>query len=82
MTIKLIRLSNQAIERRIRLKTRTGIGRCGILSRRAFRLSLWQSTPPTPIELAGGLNVEMEWQVVRGEALELSRLAQRALSAG
>ena len=71
MSIKPIRLSGQAKEQLIRLKTRTGIARWNILCRWAFCLSLQQPTPPTPVEIAADSNVEMEWQVVGGEAHEL-----------
>jgi DNA sulfur modification protein DndE len=71
MSIKQIRLSAQARERLIRLKTRTGINQWNILCRWAFCLSLQQATPPTPIEIPADSNVEMEWQVFGGEAHEL-----------
>jgi DNA sulfur modification protein DndE len=71
MSIKQIRLSAQAKEQLIRLKTRTGIGQWNILCRWAFCLSLRQPTPPTPIEVPADSNVEMSWQVFAGEAQEL-----------
>ena len=71
MSIKQIRLSAQAREQLIRLKTRTGINQWNILCRWAFCLSLQQATPPTPIEIPADSNVEMEWQVFGGEAHEL-----------
>ncbi len=71
MSIKQIRLSAQAREQLIRLKTRTGINQWNILCRWAFYLSLQQATPPTPIEIPADSNVEMEWQVFGGEAHEL-----------
>ncbi|MGB0070530.1 MAG: DNA sulfur modification protein DndE [Isosphaeraceae bacterium] len=71
MSIKQIRLSAQAREQLIRLKTRTGITQWNILCRWAFCLSLQQATPPTPIEIPADSNVEMEWQVFGGEAHEL-----------
>ena len=51
MSIKQVRLSAQAKEQLIRLKTRTGIQHWNILCRWAFCLSLKQPTPPTPIEV-------------------------------
>ena len=71
MSIKQIRLSGQAREQLIRLKTRTGITQWNILCRWAFCLSLQQPTPPTPIEIPADSNVEMDWQVFGGEAHEL-----------
>jgi DNA sulfur modification protein DndE len=71
MSIKQFRLSAQAREQLIRLKTRTGITQWNILCRWAFCLSLRQSTPPTPIEVPSDSNVELTWQVFGGEAQEL-----------
>jgi DNA sulfur modification protein DndE len=71
MSIKQIRLSAQAREQLIRLKTWTGINKRNILCRWAFCLSLQQTAPPTPIEIPADSNVEMEWQVFGGEAHEL-----------
>ena len=51
MSIKQFRLSAQARNQLIRLKTRTGITQWNILCRWAFCLSLRQPTPPTPIEI-------------------------------
>ncbi len=71
MSIKQIRLSNQAKEQLIRLKTRTGIQQWNILCRWAFCLSLKEPTPPTPIDIPADSNVEMSWQVFGGEHNEL-----------
>jgi len=71
MSIKQFRLSAQAREQLIRLKTRTEIAQWNILCRWAFCLSLRQPTPPTPIEVPADSNVEMTWQVFGGEAQEL-----------
>lgn len=71
MIIKQFRLSAQAREQLIRLKTRTGITQWNILCRWAFCLSLRQPTPPTPVEVPADSNVEMTWQVFGGEAQEL-----------
>jgi DNA sulfur modification protein DndE len=71
MTIKQIRLSSQAKEQLIRLKTRTGISQWNILCRWAFCLSLAEPTPPTPIEIPADSNVEMSWPVFGGEHHEL-----------
>jgi DNA sulfur modification protein DndE len=71
MSIKQVRLSGQAKDQLIRLKTRTGIAQWNILCRWAFCLSLKQPTPPTPIDVPADSNVEMTWQVFGGEAQEL-----------
>lgn len=71
MTIRQVRLSNQAKEQLIRLKTRTGIQQWNILCRWAFCLSLKEPTPPTPIDIPADSNVEMSWQVFGGEHHEL-----------
>ncbi len=71
MSIKQIRLSAQAREQLIRLKTKTGVGQWNILCRWAFCLSLRHPSPPTPLEIPADSNVEMSWQVFAGEAHEL-----------
>ena len=71
MSIKQVRLSNQAEEQLILLKTRTGIQQWNILCRWALCLSLKEKTPPTPIDIPADSNVEMTWQVFGGEHNEL-----------
>ncbi len=71
MTIKQVRLSNQAKDQLIRLKSKTGIAQWNILCRWAFCLSLRQPTPPTPVDVPADSNVEMTWQVFGGESHEL-----------
>jgi DNA sulfur modification protein DndE len=71
MSLKQIRLSAQAKEQLIRLKTKTGIGQWNILCRWAFCLSLRQPAPPTPVEIPADSNVEMTWAVFGGDAHEL-----------
>ncbi|HEV3256887.1 MAG TPA: DNA sulfur modification protein DndE [Gemmataceae bacterium] len=71
MSLKQIRLSAQAKDQLIRLKTRTGISQWNILCRWAFCLSMRQPTPPTPIEVPADSNVEMTWQVFGGDCQEL-----------
>ncbi len=71
MSIKQIRLSSQAKDQLIRLKTRTGIDQWNILCRWAFCLSLAEPTPPTPIDIPTDSNVEMTWHVFAGECHEL-----------
>lgn len=69
--IKQIRLSSQAKDQLIRLKTRTGIQNWNVLCRWAFCVSLSAETPPTPIEIPTDSNVEMSWVVFGGEYHEL-----------
>lgn len=71
MSIKQIRLSSQAKEKLMRLKTRTGIQQWNILCRWAFCLSLKEPTPPTPIDIPADSNVEMSWHVFGGDCHEL-----------
>jgi len=71
MIVKQIRLSTQAKDQLIRLKTRTGIQNWNILCRWAFCVSLKETTPPTPIEIPADSNVEMSWHVFGGEHHEL-----------
>ncbi len=71
MSIKQIRLSNQAKDQLIRLKTKTGIQQWNILCRWALCLSLKEPTPPTPIDIPTDSNVEMTWHVFGGEQHEL-----------
>jgi DNA sulfur modification protein DndE len=78
MAIKQVRLSAQAKEQLIRLKTRTGLTQWNILCRWAFCLSLRQPSPPTPVEVPADSNVEMTWQVFGGEAQELYLAVRRS----
>jgi DNA sulfur modification protein DndE len=71
MSIKQVRLSTQAKEQLIRLKTRTGIPHWNVLCRWAFCLSLKQDSPPVPMEITADSNVEMTWQVFGGDAHEI-----------
>lgn len=71
MKIRHFKLSGQAKDQLIRLKTRTGIEHWNTLCRWGFCLSLREETPPTPIEVPADSNVEMSWQVFGGEHAEL-----------
>ncbi|HUY34515.1 MAG TPA: DNA sulfur modification protein DndE [Pirellulales bacterium] len=71
MSIKQIRLSSQAKDQLIRLKTRTGIDQWNIVCRWALCLSLREPTPPSPVEIPADSNVEMSWLVFGGEHHEL-----------
>jgi DNA sulfur modification protein DndE len=84
VSIKQVRLSAQARDQLIRLKTRTGITQWNMLCRWALCLSLKQPTPPTPVEIPADSNVEMTWQVFGGEAQELylALLKERCVADG
>ena len=69
--IRNVKLSNQAKEQLIRLKTRTGIDQWNVLCRWALCVSLEEPTPPTPIDYPANSNVEMTWQTFAGEQHEL-----------
>ena len=71
MSIKQFRLSSQAKDQLIRLKTKTGIEHWNILCRWALCLSLREPTPPAPIDVPADSNVEMTWHVFGGEYHEL-----------
>ena len=69
--IRQFKVSSQARDQLIRLKSKTGIGQWNVLSRWALVASLREPTPPTPIEIPADSNVEMTWQVFGGEYSEL-----------
>ena len=71
MSIKQVRVSSQAKEQLIRLKTRTGIGQWNVMCRWALCVSLREPTPPSPVEVPADSNVEMSWHVFGGEQHEL-----------
>jgi DNA sulfur modification protein DndE len=71
MLIKQVRLSNQARDQLIRLKTRTGIQNWNVLCRWALCVSLREPTPPSPIDVPADSNVEMSWHTFGGEQHEL-----------
>jgi DNA sulfur modification protein DndE len=71
MSIRQVKLSNQAKEQLIRLKMRTGVPHWNVLCRWAFCLSLKQASPPAPLDVPADSNVEMTWQVFGGDAHEI-----------
>jgi DNA sulfur modification protein DndE len=71
MNINQIKLSTQAKEQLIRLKTRTGIAQWNVLCRWAFCLSLRQPSPPAGLDVPADSNVEMTWTVFGGDAHEI-----------
>ena len=71
MSIKTFRLSSQAKDQLIRLKSRTGVEQWNVLCRWALCLSLREATPPTPVDIPADSNVEISWHVFGGECHEL-----------
>ena len=69
--IKQIRLSSQARDKLVRIKSRTGITQWNILCRWAMAVSMKEPTPPTVVDIPADSNVEMSWQVFGGELNEL-----------
>ena len=69
--IKHFRVSAQARDQLIRLKSKTGIGQWNVLCRWALVVSLTEPSTPTPVEIPADSNVEMTWQVFGGEHSEL-----------
>jgi DNA sulfur modification protein DndE len=84
MSIKQVKVSTQAKEQLIRLKTRTGIAHWNVLCRWAFCLSLRQPTPPAALDIPADSNVEMSWHVFGGDAHEiyLALLKERCVADG
>ena len=84
MSIKQFRLSSQAKDQLIRLKTKTGIEHWNVLCRWAFCLSLREPTPPTPIEIPSDSNVELTWHTFGGDHhdLYLALLKERCVEEG
>ena len=71
MFIKQVRLSSQARDQLIRLKTRTGVAQWNILCRWALCVSLKEATPPTPVDVPADSNVEMTWETFGGDHFEV-----------
>ena len=69
--IKQIRLSSQARDQLIRLKSKTGLGNWNVICRWALNVSINEPTVPTPVDIPADSNVEMSWQVFAGEYGEL-----------
>jgi DNA sulfur modification protein DndE len=84
MSIKQVRVSTQAKEQLIRLKTRTRIVHWNVLCCWAFCLSLRQPTPPAAPDIPTDSNVEMSWHVFGGDAHEiyLALLTERCVADG
>jgi len=84
VSIKQVRVSAQARDQLIRLKTRTGIAHWNVLCRWAFCLSLRQPSSPAALDIPADSNVEMSWHVFGGDAHEiyLALLKERCVQDG
>ncbi|MGX8701602.1 DNA sulfur modification protein DndE [Caproiciproducens sp.] len=71
MTIKQVRLSQQAKDQLSRLKAKTGIRNWNILCRWALSYSLAEKTIPTDIPLVTDSNLEMSWYTFGGDYYEI-----------
>ncbi len=61
-----VRISQAAKDQLTKLKRTTKIEQWNILCRWAFCRSLAEPTPPSPVAIPAGSNVEMSWQVFGG----------------
>jgi DNA sulfur modification protein DndE len=85
MIIKQVRISSQAKDQLIRLKSKTGIQNWNVLCRWALCLSLREPSIPTDIEISTDSNgIEMDWNVFGGEYQEVyaALIKQRCLEDG
>jgi DNA sulfur modification protein DndE len=84
VSIKQFRLSSQARDQLIRLKSKTGISQWNVLCRWALTVSLSEPTPPTPVDIPADSNLEMTWHVFGGDLHEiyLALLKERVLRDG
>lgn len=71
MTIKQVRLSQQAKDQLSRLKAKTEIKNWNILCRWALSYSLAEKTIPTDIPLVTDSNLEMSWYTFGGDYYEI-----------
>jgi DNA sulfur modification protein DndE len=84
MSIKHIRLSQQAREQLSRLKRHTGIENFNVLCRWALCTSLAEQTPPPVIKIPADSNLEMTWEVFGGRYADvlLALVTQRCKEDG
>ena len=84
MIIKQIKLSQQAKDQLIRLKSKTGIQHWNVLCRWAFCLSLSEPSYPPDVEIPADSNVEMSWHVFGGDHHEIyeALIKQRCIDDG
>jgi DNA sulfur modification protein DndE len=65
--VKQVQLSQDAKDRLIRLKGKTGIDSFNILCRWALCRSLSENSPPSPIPLKNDSNLVISWETLAGE---------------
>jgi len=66
LPLENIRLSQEARDRLVTLKRRTGIANWNVLCRWALCRSLAEETPPPRFQAPADSNVEMSWRVFAG----------------
>jgi DNA sulfur modification protein DndE len=82
--IEHIKLSQQAKDYLVRLKSKTGIKHWNVLCRWAFCVSLAEPSNPPQVKIPADSNVEMNWKTFGGQHHEiyLSLLKQRCKKDG
>jgi DNA sulfur modification protein DndE len=73
MQLDTVRISQNAKEQLMRLKSRTGIQNWNVLCRWALCVSLAETDPPAPASFTTDSNVEMSWRTFGGEYADLYR---------
>lgn len=71
MSLDTVRVSQQAKEQLVRLKTRTGIQNWNVLCRWALCKSLSEVDPPAIVPITTDSNIEMTWRTFGGEFADL-----------
>lgn len=84
MSLDVIRLSQPARDRLVRLKRTTGITNWNVLCRWALAISLKDPSTPLVKEIITDSNVEMSWRTFAGQYgdIYLALLKQRCFSDG
>jgi DNA sulfur modification protein DndE len=71
MSLDTVRVSQQAKEHLVRLKSRTGIQNWNVLCRWALCKSLGEIDPPAVVPITTDSNIEMTWRTFGGEFADL-----------
>ncbi|WP_405598396.1 MULTISPECIES: DNA sulfur modification protein DndE [unclassified Streptomyces] len=84
MSLEVVRLSQPARDRLIRLKRTTGITQWNVLCRWALALSLKDPSTPLVKDIVTDSNVEMTWKTFAGQHgdIYLALLKQRCIADG
>lgn len=84
MSLEIVRLSQPAKDRLVRLKRTTGITQWNVLCRWALALSLKDPSTPLVKEIVTDSNVEMSWKTFTGQHgdIYLALLKQRCVTDG